>query len=251
MITLTRQNQIQSPDRKGGVNCPGAPHPPAEPVSSANALHRHQPRHPLQLRPVHRRRIAVLLALAALIFAAAPPAQAGDWSEAAVVRRDLRPLVSYRAKLDGEFLVVQADHEEGWHTCAMDNKVRAEEKLAGRRSLGIDAPTEIGVAQGLELAGGWRQSPPKDFSKPELRWFTWGFEGSALFVAKVRRTGDGPARISVRGQACSETSCQNIDVALSLSLASWNNSVGASGIDFEQLIAVREAKDAPDAQGNN
>ena len=168
-----------------------------------------------------------------------------------MVRRDLQPLVSYRAKLDGEFLVVRADHEEGWHTCSMDNKVRAEEKLAGRRSLGIDAPTEISVAEGLELAGGWRQSPPKDFSKPELRWFTWGFEESALFVAKVRRTGDGPARISVRGQVCSETSCQNIDVALSLSLASWDPGSSASGIDFEKLIAVREAKDAPDEQGGN
>ncbi len=195
--------------------------------------------------------VPALLALGALALAAAPIAQAGDWSEAAVVRRDLQPLVSYRAKLDGEFLVVQADHEEGWHTCSMDNKVRAEEKLAGRRSLGMDAPTEIGLAEGLELAGRWRQSPPKDFSKPELRWFTWGFEESALFVAKVRRTGDGPARISVRGQVCSETSCQNIDVVLSLSLASWNNGSSASDIDFEKLIAVREAKDAPDEQGDN
>jgi len=198
-----------------------------------------------------RLRRAALLALATLISAAAPPAQAGEWSEPAVVRRDVQPLVSYRAQLDGEFLVVRADHEEGWHTCAMDNKVRAEEKLAGKRSLGIDAPTEIDVAQGLELAGGWRQSSPKDFSKPELRWFTWGFEESALFVAKVRRTGDGPAQISVRGQACSETSCQNIDVALPLSLASWNNGATASGIDFEKLIAVREAEDASGARGDN
>ena len=112
---------------------------------------------------MRRAGVPALLTLAALAFATAPPAQAGEWSEAAVVRRDLRPLVSYRAKLDGEFLVVQADHEQGWHTCSMDNKVRAEEKLAGRRSLGIDAPTEIGVAEGLELAGGWRQSPRKNF----------------------------------------------------------------------------------------
>ena len=202
-------------------------------------------------RLMRRAGLPALLALTALAFASAPPAQAGEWSESAVVRRDLRSLVSYRAKLDGEFLVVQADHEEGWHTCSMDNKVRAEEKLAGRRSLGIDAPTEIGVAEGLELAGGWRQSPPKDFSKPELRWFTWGFEESALFVAKVRRTGDGPARISVRGQVCSEASCQNIDVALSLSLASWERGSSASGIDFEKLIAVRDAKDAPDTPGDN
>ena len=136
----------------------------------------------------------------------------------------------------------------------MDNKVRAEEKLAGKQSLGIDAPTEISVTEGLELAGGWRQSPPADFSKPELRWFTWGFEESALFVAKVRRTGDGPARISVRGQACSEESCQNIDLNLSLSLTSWNpvTAAGASalGIDSEKLIAVRTAENAPGAQVN-
>ena len=238
MITLTGQSPTWSPNRKGGV-------------SRFKALHRHQPRCRQRLRPVHCGRIAVLLAVAALIFSAAPPAQAGEWSEAAVVRRDLRPLVSYRAKLDGEFLVVRADHEEGWHTCAMDNKVRAEEKLAGRRSLGIDAPTEIEVAEGLELAGGWLQTPPQDFSRPELRWFTWGFEGSALFVAKVRRTGGGAARISLRGQACSETSCQNIDVALPLSLDSWERGSSAAGIDFEKLIAVREAKDAPDVQGNN
>ena len=195
---------------------------------------------------------AALLALATLIFASAPPAHAGEWSETAGLRRDLRPLVSYRAKLEGEFLVVQADHEEGWHTCAMDNKIRAEEKLAGKQSLGIDAPTEISVTE--ELAGGWRQSPPADFSKPELRWFTWGFEESALFVAKVRRTGDGPARISVRGQACSEASCQNIDLNLSLSLTSWNPvaAAGASalGIDSEKLIAVRTAENAPGAQVN-
>ena len=168
-----------------------------------------------------------------------------------MVRRDLRPLVSYRARLDGEYLVVRAKHEPGWHTCAMDNKVRAEEKLAGRRSLGIDAPTEIEVAEGLELAGGWLQTPPQDLSKPELRWFTWGFEGSALFVAKVRRTGVGPARISVRGQACNETSCQAIDVALPLALDSWERGSSVAGIDFEELIAVRGAKDASGEKGSH
>ena len=207
-----------------------------------------QPAFPNRLNRLTR--ISTLLALAALLFATPPPAQAGEWSEAAVLSRDLRPLVSYRAKLEGEFLVVQADHEEGWHTCAMDNKIRAEEKLAGKRSLGLDAPTEISVGEGLELTGGWRQSPPEDFSKPELRWFTWGFQESALFVAKVRQTGDGPAQITVRGQACSETSCQNIDLTLSLSLASWNAGAAASGIDSEKLIAVRGAADASTAQGN-
>ena len=99
--------------------------------------------------------------------------------------------LSYQARLDGEYLVVRANLEPGWHTFAMDNKQRAEEKLAGKKSLGIDRPTEIVVSGGLQTAGPWLQSQPKDFSKPELRWFSWGFEKQALFVAKMRRAGRG------------------------------------------------------------
>jgi hypothetical protein len=135
-------------------------------------------------------------------------------------------------------LVVQAIHEEGWHTYAMDNKRRAQEKLAGRKSLGIDRPTEIGLTDGLELAGPWYQSPPKDFSKPELRWFSWGFEGRALFVAKVRHTGTGPARLTIRGQACSQATCKNVEVEISVPLAETER-VSTPEIDLKNLILVR------------
>ncbi len=135
----------------------------------------------------------------------------------------------------GEFLVVQATVEPGWHTFAMDNKQRAEEKLAGRESLGIDAPTEIKVTQGLEAAGPWYQSPPKDFSKPDLRWFSWGFEEQAVFVTRIRRSGAGPAQIAVRGQACTETICKQIDVAIPLPLGA----AGRPDIDLKALVRVR------------
>src|SRR5688572_6953473 len=121
----------------------------------------------------------------------------------------------------------------------MDNKQRAAETLAGRRSLGIDLPTEISVRQGLEVTGPWFQSPAKDFSKPELRWFSWGFENQALFVAKVRRSGAGPARIAIRGQACTETSCKNIDLALLVPLSDSGTDAGISDIDLKALIQVR------------
>ena len=62
----------------------------------------------------------------------------------------------------------------------MDNRIRAEEKLAGKKSLGIDHPTEIKVSGGLEVEGPWHQTNPKDFSRPELRWFSWGFEFGRL-----------------------------------------------------------------------
>lgn len=170
------------------------------------------------------------------IVAAAAGAAPGQWSEPVEVRHDENLCLSYRARLDGGVLVVRAAIEPGWHTFAMDNKQRAEEKLAGKRSLGIDHPTEITLT-GLQLAGPWFQSPPKDFSKPELRWFSWGFEGQAVFAAKVR-LGAAPARIAIRGQACTETTCKNIDVALALP-ANRGGSGGPSEVEWKSLVQVR------------
>ena len=170
-------------------------------------------------------------------IAHANAARPGDWSNAVEVRHEENLCVSYQARLDGPYVIVRATVESGWHTFAMDNKQRAEEKLAGKRSLGIDHPTEIGVTGGLEAVGPWYQSPPKDFSRPELRWFSWGFERQALFVTKTRRSGAGPARIAIRGQACTETTCKNIDVAMSLSLAGGDTS--SSEVNLKDLVLVR------------
>jgi hypothetical protein len=169
-------------------------------------------------------------------FSSVAVIRGSDWTSPVEVRHDVQKCVSYRVKLSGDFLVVQAAHEPGWHTYAMDNKVRAQEKLAGKRSLGIDSPTEIVLAEGLELDGPWYQSVPKDLSKPELRWYSWGFEGQALFVAKVRRAGSGPANLAVRGQACSDTICKNIDLTISIPLG---GTAGKSDIDFKSLVQVR------------
>ena len=164
-------------------------------------------------------------------------AHAAEWSSAVEVRHDEALCVSYQARLDGPYLLVRATLEPGWHTFAMDNRQRAEEKLAGKRSLGIDHPTEIVLSAGLEALGPWYQSPPKDFSRPELRWFSWGFERQALFVTKIRRAAAGAARIAIRGQACTETTCKNIDVAMSLPLAGAR--ADPSGIDLKNLVQVR------------
>ena len=164
-------------------------------------------------------------------------AHAAEWSNAVEVRHEENLCVSYQARLDGPFLVVRATLESGWHTFAMDNKQRAEEKLAGRRSLGIDHPTEIVLTGGLAAVGPWYQSPPKDFSRPELRWFSWGFERQAVFVTKIRRSRAGPARIAIRGQACTETTCKNIDVTMSLPLVGTDTD--PSGIDLKNLVHVR------------
>jgi hypothetical protein len=119
----------------------------------------------------------------------------------------------------------------------MDNTRRAAEKLAGKQSLGVDTPTEFKLGKGLEVVGPWYQSPPKDLSKPELQWFTWGFDGQAMFVAKIKRAGAGPAEIAISGQACTDTICKKIDTELALPLAGANT--GAGTVDLKTLVQVR------------
>jgi hypothetical protein len=177
-----------------------------------------------------------ILATFLFSFSSVGVIRGSDWTSPVEVRHDVQKCVSYRARLTGDFVVIQATHELGWHTYAMDNKLRAQEKLAGRRSLGIDSPTEIVFAEGLELNGPWYQSVPKDLSKPELRWYSWGFEGQTLFVAKVRRVGAGPASLAVRGQACSDAICKNIDVTISIPL---DDSTHRSDVDLKSLVQVR------------
>jgi hypothetical protein len=152
----------------------------------------------------------ILLILAAL-------ASAADWSRPAEVRHEDALVISYTARLDGPYLVVRANIGQGWHTFALDNVQRVEEKLAGKPALSMDHSTEIAVS-GVQVEGPWHQSAPKDFSRPELRMFSFGYDRDAVFAAKVRRAGAGPAKLRIRGQACTETVCKNIDVPLTVAL---------------------------------
>lgn len=153
------------------------------------------------------------------------------------VRHETTLCVTYSARLAGDYLVIQATHETPWHTNSMDNKVRVEEKLAGKKALGVDQPTEFKVTGGAEVQGPWYQTVPKDLSKPDLRWYTWVFEGKATFAAKVKRTGTAPIQIGIRGQACTESTCKNIDSAITLTASS----AGGAPVDLKSLTPVREA----------
>jgi len=147
-----------------------------------------------------------------------------QWTAPVEVRHELAPCISYRAKLADGHVIIEVNLAPTWHTFSIDNEKRALEKLAGKQSLGIDRPTEIKLSDGLELTGPWLQSPPKDFSKPELRWFSFGYEDKAIFAAKIRQTSPGPARIAIRAQACTDTICKNIDVTLTVPLTSQSPS---------------------------
>lgn len=172
-----------------------------------------------------------------IALAIASMSLAAEWTAPVHVLHEFKPCVTYRAKLDGEYLVVQATIQPGWHSFAIDNERRAAEKLAGKPSLGIDQPTILKVHNGLEVAGPWYQTPPRDFSKPELRWYSWGFEQQATFAAKIRRTGAGPAQIDIRGQACTDKTCKNIDVSLSMPLSA--PAEAATAVDLKTLVQTR------------
>jgi DsbC/DsbD-like thiol-disulfide interchange protein len=155
---------------------------------------------------------APLCLTAALVF----PSNAADWTPPVEVRSQENLCLTYQARLDGPYLVIRAKIEPGWHTFAMDNKQRAEEKLAGKKALSVDKATEITLTGGLLPVAPWYQSPPKDFSRAQLRWFSWGFDRDALFVTKVKQSATAPTEITIRGQACTAEVCKNIDSTISL-----------------------------------
>ncbi len=165
---------------------------------------------------------------------AARMASAGEWSASGEVLHELARCVTYRAQVSGEWLIVEAKHESPWHSYSMDNKVRVEEKLAGKKALSMDRPTDVRLVEGLEIAGTWLHTPPKETSKPELRMYSWSYGGTAYFAAKVKRTGES-AKVNVRGQVCTETNCKTVDVTLAIP-AGGN---GDAGVDLKSLVAVR------------
>jgi hypothetical protein len=164
-----------------------------------------------------------------LCVAAALSAAAGEWSKPVEIRHDDALAMTYRAMYDGSNVIVAVKIEPGWHTFSMDNKTRQDAALKGKKSLGVEKPTTIEVA-GLGLTGPWRQTEPKDFSKPELRWFSWGFEQSALFAAPAQPNGPGPAIVTVKGQACSDSVCKNVTVTLETPLTGPSPAVSLSGL---------------------
>ena len=158
---------------------------------------------------------------------------AAGWGAPVEVRVDDEVCATYEAKLAGDELVVRVKLGKGWHTFAMDNAVRAAEALKGKKSLGMDQPTRVTLGEGLTVAGPWKQTAPQDFSKPELRIFTWGYEGEAVFVAPVKKAGE-LGKIGVKAQACTASICKNIDVKLEVGMA-------GEKVEGAGLVQVRTA----------
>jgi hypothetical protein len=164
------------------------------------------------------------------------------WSPPVEARRRNLIVASYRAKLAGDVLLVEVTHEPGWHSYALDNLERAKKK-ASEPLLGIEKSTRIVLSGGLRTAGKWRQSPPKDLSQPDINWFTWGFEGTALFAVKTQRIGKAKeAVIRINGQACKETTCAIID-DLEIRLPLNASSSEKTSFDLASLIEQGDLRD--------
>ena len=133
------------------------------------------------------------------------------WGPAAFVVHDDKPCVAYRAQFSGGHLAISVKLEPGWHTFTIDNDKRALTKLNGKKALSSDKPTSL-QSESLAVTGAWMQPEPKDFSQPELRIFSWGYEDSALFVAPATAESSGPHKVRIKAQACTKTVCKNVDV---------------------------------------
>ena len=158
----------------------------------------------------------MISALVISIMLAVTTADDPSWSKPAVVVQGSQPLVRFQTRIVGGYLFVRAIHEKDWHTYAMDNQVRAMKALKGKKSLGIEQGIDIRVKRGLKLDGQWSQTRPRDLSKPELRWYTYGFDRTSLFACRIKAFTNEPIVLRIQGQACSGESCRNIDVVLEL-----------------------------------
>lgn len=190
-------------------------------------------------------RIAAFLFVALFVtpaFNHGIPQYTTQWSESVEVWYRQNIVVSYRAKLEGNMLVIEASHTSGWHSYAMDNIERARKK-SGKTKPETEIPTRIELSGGLKIVNNWYQTEPIDLSQKEIEWYTWGFENVARFVVKVERVAGIEAIIKINGQVCDATTCTGIDdLTLSLSLSSTENFFSnpkKSSLDLSQFVEVR------------
>lgn len=195
------------------------------------------------------RQCCVLLIACALWSGVARAEQIAEstWTEPVAVKHGPVACVSYRARIAGDWLLVEAVHHKDWHSFAIDNDIRAEERLAGKKPLGIEAPTKIEAVKGIKFVGRWHQPKPADFSKPELRWFAFGFESKVVFASRYEfapqeTIGAAPAVVRISGQTCNASSCRQINVELMID----PEQISASKPELRGLEPVKVRKKGSD-----
>ncbi|MEM6690987.1 MAG: hypothetical protein AAF664_16285 [Planctomycetota bacterium] len=166
-----------------------------------------------------------------------------DNVETAIVRSGAMPIIRYRAFIYQDYLVVEAKHEKEWHSYAIDNEKRALTALKGRASLGIEKGTTFELPESIQTDGPWLQPSPKDFSKPEIRWYTYGFDGVVYFARKIKKS-DQPFSFKITGQACSGDLCRSINVELTPSRPEFDASQVKEMTDVMKTLKAVKSDDS-------
>jgi len=132
-----------------------------------------------------------------------------NWSDPDYVTSGADRILRYRGAIANGHLIVEARHEPGWHSYAMDNPARAKAKL-GSTTENQDLPTVITLPEGLAVQGGWLQTPPKDYSTPHIHWHTWGFEGRSYFAIALEKRPEEAVKLQLSSQVCDAQSCAGV-----------------------------------------
>ncbi|MCG8600862.1 MAG: thioredoxin family protein [Verrucomicrobiales bacterium] len=132
-----------------------------------------------------------------------------QWSASQYVTKGKEKILRYRAAVTDGHLLIEARHEPGWHSYALDNGIRSE-RVSGRTDGSHELPTSIKLSESVQTIGPWIQTEPNDYSKPDIRWYTYGFEGTSYFAVplepgELKTTGN--MEISITSQVCDSTSC--------------------------------------------
>ena len=186
------------------------------------------------MKPRDLCRFGFAVSVLGLIGMSSSPAPRHQAESGVSVWLDDMQAVTYRARVEGDWLVVEATHEPGWHTYSMDNVIRAREK-SGKLRPETELPTVITPLGGLTIQGDWRQSPPVDLSTPDIRWYTWGFEGRSYFAVRVGKA-TLPSSVQIDGQACTDAICAMVE-ALVVPVDS-SETDGQESVDPESLVVV-------------
>lgn len=190
------------------------------------------------------RQMLLALAVSALgVFGLSSSVRPGQDEAGVKVWLDDMHAVTYQVRLEGDWLIVQVTHEAGWHTYSMDNVARARKK-SGKARPETELPTVVTLPEGLTIRGEWRQSPPVDLSTPEIRWYTWGFEGRSYFAARVEKTAERGS-VLIDAQACTDSLCAMVD-ALEVPVDA-SDSDGSWSVDPDSLVIVAH-EDGPDGR---
>lgn len=131
------------------------------------------------------------------------------WSEPDYVRRGNDRIVRYRAAIANGHLLVEATHEPDWHSYAMDNPQRSAAASKGSPAAAgsHELPTVIQTPDSLATGGSWKQTPPTDYSKPGIHWYTYGFSGISYFALPLKELPKEAFKVSVTSQVCDTESC--------------------------------------------